>query len=192
MNPDVDTDPTKDIRPELVRGCYVLIAAGIGAAGLIFAALIQTGGFQLTASRAPTLPVAVLASTSTPQPTYTPYPTFTPFPIPAVVAATSTRSPTQSPIGSDVLLGTWEYQKPRPPMPNPAGQGQVIVAHGDIDNSGTCHLKVFGTGESVQGLGDGTFQLWLVSGTPEYIQTAIANHQSGAAAHAGGSCPRLP
>ncbi len=97
MNTDMDTEKTKDIRHELLRGCYVLIAAVIGAGGLIFAALIQTGGFQLTASRAPTLPVAVLASTSTPQPTYTPYPTPTPYPSFTVVRATSVPPPTLRP-----------------------------------------------------------------------------------------------
>lgn len=98
MKTDVDTDSTKDIRHELLRGCYVLIAAVIGASGLVFAALIQTGGFQLTASRAPTLPVAVLASTSTPQPTYTLYPTFTPYPTFAPVPPTSAPPPTARPV----------------------------------------------------------------------------------------------
>lgn len=89
------------------------------------------------------------------------------------------------------LIGLWEYQKARAPMPEPAGSNQAIVASGDIDNSGTCHVKVFRSGELVQGLGDGTFQLWRVSGTAEQIEVTITRIQNGAAAHAGGACPRL-
>ncbi|HMQ32809.1 MAG TPA: hypothetical protein PKD53_18915 [Chloroflexaceae bacterium] len=89
------------------------------------------------------------------------------------------------------LLGVWEYQQVRPPMPAPAGVHQAIVAHGDIDNSGTCHLRVFYTGEAVQGLGEGTFKLILLTGSREQIESSIQQIQRGAAEHAGGSCPRL-
>ena len=77
-------------------------------------------------------------------------------------------------------------------MPTPVGPGQVIVANGDIDNSGTCHIKVFGPRKPVQGLGEGTFELWLFSGTDEQIKVAVTETQRGAATHAGGSCPILP
>src|SRR5436190_23894856 len=44
-------------------------------------------------------------------------------------------------------LGLWEYQRNRPAFPPAPGDCQVIVAHGDINDSGTCHIKVFHTGE---------------------------------------------
>ena len=112
--------------------------------------------------------------------------------IEATQTAVARPRPASAPTASDVSLGVWEYKKSRPLMPSPASPGQAIMAHGDIDASGTCHFKVFGPGEIVQGLGEGTFKLWLISGSPEYIQAAIDNHQRGAAAHAGGLCPELP
>lgn len=90
------------------------------------------------------------------------------------------------------LLGEWLYQQPRAPMPASAGANQVIFAHGDINNTGTCRVKEFGAGETVQGLGLGSFKLWLITGTAEYIKDVEAQLQSGAAAHAGTDCPYLP
>jgi len=90
------------------------------------------------------------------------------------------------------FLGEWLYQQPRAPMPPPAGPNQVIFAHGDIDNSGTCHVKEFGPGEPVQGLGLGSFKLWLITGSPECIKDYEDYLQRGAASHAGTSCPYLP
>lgn len=89
------------------------------------------------------------------------------------------------------LLGQWLYQQPRAPMPNPAGANQVIFAHGDINNTGTCRVKEFKTGEPVQGLGLGSFKLWLITGTAEYIRDTELQLQKGAAAHAGTECPYL-
>lgn len=89
------------------------------------------------------------------------------------------------------LLGQWLYQQPRAPMPNPAGTNQVIFVHGDIDNSGTCHVKEFGPGEPVQGLGLGSFKIWLITGTSEYISNVEQELQNGAASHAGTDCPYL-
>jgi uncharacterized protein YraI len=110
----------------------------------------------------------------------------------SVVPAPPLPTPTSTPqTAIVVVIGLWEYGKDRPPMPGPAGAGQVIVANGDIDNSGTCHVEVFGPGETVQGLGEGTFKLVRVSGTPEQVQDAVAEIQRGAAAHAGGACPFL-
>jgi hypothetical protein len=77
-------------------------------------------------------------------------------------------------------------------MPEPASPGQVILAHGDIDNSGTCHIKVLGSGEKVQGLGNGTFRLVRIIGTPDQIEVKVKEIQEIAARGAGGSCPRLP
>lgn len=97
-----------------------------------------------------------------------------------IMAATKIPAPTPmltyTPIGatnegpSNQLLGVWENRGKRPPMPSPAGIRQVIFANGDIDNSGHCHVKEFGRGKEVQGLGEGTFQLWLITGSPEYIE----------------------
>jgi hypothetical protein len=101
--------------------------------------------------------------------------------------------PTSEPItNSTVLIGLWEYKKTRAPMPSPASLNQIILANGDINTSGTCHIKAFNPGEQVQGLGEGTFQLWLISGTSDYINMTLTNIQQGAAADAGGSCPLLP
>ena len=86
-------------------------------------------------------------------------------------------------------LGLWEWDKPRSLMPEPAGVGQVIFAHGDIDNSGTCHVTEFGPGIPVQGLGNGTFRLVRISGTPEQIKAAESEIQQIASHGAGGSCP---
>jgi hypothetical protein len=86
-------------------------------------------------------------------------------------------------------LGLWEWGKSRPPMPEPAGIDQVIFAHGDIDNSGTCHVKEFGRGMQVDGLGDGTFRLVRITCAPEQIAAAELEIQQIAANGAGGSCP---
>jgi hypothetical protein len=86
-------------------------------------------------------------------------------------------------------LGLWEWGTSRPPMPEPAGVNQVIFAHGDIDNSGRCHVTEFGTGITVQGLGEGTFRLVRITGTPEQIRAAELEIQQIAANGAGGSCP---
>lgn len=129
-----------------------------------------------------------VTNTSEPRPTNTPVlPTNTPVPSP-----TNTSVSSSSTVANVERLGIWEYQGSRPRMPNPANPGQVILANGDIDNSGTCHIKVFNPGEPVQGLGEGTFQLWLISGTLEQIEAAITKTQDGAAKDSGGSCPRLP
>lgn len=90
------------------------------------------------------------------------------------------------------FLGEWLFQQPRSPMPPPAGSGQIILAHGDIDNSGTCHVKEFGPGEQVAGLGLGSFKLWLITGDTEYIREVTDQIQRGAASHAGTNCPYLP
>lgn len=88
-------------------------------------------------------------------------------------------------------LGVWYYQGNRPALPSSPGVGQIIFANGDIANSGTCYVKRFEAGEPVQGLGNGTFQLWLISGSAEYINQQTANIQSGAARDAGMDCPYL-
>jgi hypothetical protein len=105
-------------------------------------------------------------------------------PLPTVTPIT-TATPSQS------LIGLWEYQKPRKDMPNPAQDGQVILANGDIDNSNTCHIKVFPPNVEVGGLGEGTFELWLLTGTSPQIEKMISNIQSGSST-AESECSLLP
>ncbi len=107
MGADFDPEQNKE-RRIVIYGCFALTAAAIGAIGYVLAAIIQTGGVQPTASRAPTLPVAVLASTSTPQPTYTPYPTFTSVPL------TNAPRPTQASPQTDLLGQVSGYGLPLP------------------------------------------------------------------------------
>lgn len=77
-------------------------------------------------------------------------------------------------------------------MPASAGQCQVIVAHGDVNNSSTCHLKVFRQGETVAGLGNGTYRLVRITGSPADIEAQIGRIQTSAASSAPNqSCPRL-
>jgi|GEM_PF-4859738 len=68
-----------------------------------------------------------------------------------------------------------EYNKPRPSMPAPAGPCERIVAHRDITNTGLCNIKVFGPGEEVTGLGDGTYKLKRISGTTQQIEKMISD-----------------
>ena len=119
--------------------------------------------------------------------------------IPSVIAAPSSLSQVPPPTTSGSqptsarkqLIGLWEYHGKRSPMPNPASEGQVIVANGDIDNGGGCHIKVFTAGQKIEGLGDGTFQLWLVVGNTDQVEVTISEIQNGAAKDAGQDCPRL-
>ena len=77
-------------------------------------------------------------------------------------------------------------------MPPPAGEHQLILAHGDIDNSNTCHIRRFGPGEIVEGLGAGSFEIWRFTGSDQVLEAAVRKHQEGAARHAGGTCSELP
>jgi hypothetical protein len=91
-------------------------------------------------------------------------------------------------------LGLWEYGKPRDPLPPPAMSGQVIVANGDITNSATCHVRIFGPSVPVEGLGSGTFELRRVTGTSEQIAAAAEKIRLGAATdpnNRAGTCDYL-
>ena len=86
-------------------------------------------------------------------------------------------------------LGLWTAQS-RPPFPPPPGECQSAVPHGDIDDTGSCHVKVFRKGQAVHSLGiAGTFRLVRVTGTPEQISHEIAHRQQSAAQSAGMPCP---
>lgn len=175
------------VKAAIIGGVFVVIAACIGGVFLIINTLVANGFIILGPS--------VQAGNPNPQPTATSKV--------VEVAATETQGitpPTSAPVFESQstdnakveLLGEWLYQQPRASMPAPAGPGQAVFAHGDIDNTGTCHVKEFGPSEIVQGLGEGTFKLWLITGTPEQIRSVETQLQSGAAAHAGTSCPYLP
>ena len=86
----------------------------------------------------------------------------------------TTTTPPGCPSGPRVNLGLWEYQGNRPPLPPPAGPCEAIVAHGDLDNSGTCTMRTFRQGEALAGLGNGTFRLVKVVGSPTQIDAAAA------------------
>ena len=130
-------------------------------------------------------------TTSTVLPTSIP-PTSIP---PTSIPAPTNTVPVTAPPSSRILLGLWEWQGNRPPMPTPANYGQVIFANGDIDNSGTCHVKEFGPGVSIGELGMGRFQLWLITGTSEQIAIHELNIQEGSANDPNNpyhACSRLP
>lgn len=89
-------------------------------------------------------------------------------------------------------LGLWVWNGNRPPMPPPAQPGSVIVAHGDLTDSGACQVKVFPAGVQPGGLGSGTFRLILVTGSQPAIEAMVYEIQAIAASEAGGVCPIIP
>lgn len=60
-------------------------------------------------------------------------------------------------------LGTWTYWHEDGSYPQPPSNG-VIVAYGDIQNDGACHIKMFFSGDTVANLGNGTFELVELTG----------------------------
>ncbi|HLJ35364.1 MAG TPA: hypothetical protein VKU38_17045 [Ktedonobacteraceae bacterium] len=60
-------------------------------------------------------------------------------------------------------LGTWTYWHEDGSYPQPPPDG-VIVAYGDIQNDGNCHIKMFFSGDTVANLGNGTFELVELTG----------------------------
>ena len=126
--------------------------------------------------------------TRTPLPLITPPPTVTPTLVPPV-------PPTPTPL--PVFFGRLRIfvavrGEPPPPMPAPAPEGKMYVANGDVDGSRTCHLRVFPPGTPVEGLGEGSYELWLLSGTPQEIEWYIASLEMLTAGAAERPCPRLP
>lgn len=149
---------------QLGCGTIGLAASGGGLIGLLIIGLLAALVVQRLGLTSPpngpiTVPAAQVPTARSQLP-----------PNPPALAQPSSNAP--QPIVSGArqeLIGLWEYHKTRAPMPQSADTNQVIVANGDIDNSGTCHIRVFGPGEPVTGLGEGTFQLWRVSGTSERL-----------------------
>lgn len=112
----------------------------------------------------------------------TPAPTMTAGPV-------ATEAPTSAPpiAAFDRDLGVCPNCAP----PATVGANQVVLVHGDIDTSGTCHYRVFTTGQSLPPLGTGQYRVKLIQGSATYIDQRIASDVAGAAATAGGSCPKL-
>jgi hypothetical protein len=74
----------------------------------------------------------------------------------------------------------------------PTGPGELYVAHGDVNATGTCHLAVFAPGTPFVDLGSGSWRMVRVAGgSPEQRMAKVEEIRSGAAAHAGGPCPNL-
>lgn len=77
-------------------------------------------------------------------------------------------------------------------MPASAGENEVVFVHGDINNDGRCHVRAFGPGEPVQGLGSGTFEMWLLGGPSDVIRAAEERKRREVAPGDPGSvCPWL-
>lgn len=171
------------------------IVGCLGAAGVIVAAIIALGTpFAQRFADIYFPPPTFISNSNLPTEIVNEYQT----PNSSSISPTVTQQvvqPSNVSESSQVLLGLWEWRGDRPPMPSPAGLGQVIFANGDIDNSGTCHVKEFGPGVPVEGLGEGRFELWLITGTPEQIAARETIIQKGSASDPNnllGTCPRIP
>ncbi len=141
------------------------------------------------------VPTAVPSPTAMPVPTgVPPTPTATAVP-PTATALPAQPSPTaplptiQQDRATRLELGFWVWNGNRPPMPPPAQPGSVIVAHGDLTDSGACQVKVFAAGVQPGGLGSGTFRLVLVTGSEPAIEAMVYEIQAIAASETGGVCP---
>ncbi|MGI8509029.1 MAG: hypothetical protein ACR2MQ_06860 [Gemmatimonadaceae bacterium] len=75
--------------------------------------------------------------------------------------------------------------------PQMIGPHQVALVHGDINTSGTCHYRVYTTGQTVPRLGTGQYRVKLIQGSQDYIDQRIESDTAGAGASAGGSCTKL-
>lgn len=123
------------------------------------------------------------AATPTATPTATPSPTTPATATPtATIPATPTATPTMVPAVVS-YLGLWEYpggQPGEPALPNQVRPGSAIFGMGDLTVSGHCSERTWWPGSNpsadltIDGR-HGTFRLWLVIGTPEAIQVAVAD-----------------
>jgi hypothetical protein len=76
------------------------------------------------------------------------------------------------------------------PSLHAASAGQVILAYGDLTDSGGCFIRRFVPGEPVTRLGTrGTYRLVRISGSADGIKALEGATQATAASEAGGSCP---
>ncbi len=86
-------------------------------------------------------------------------------------------------------LGTWVWNGNRPAYPATPGNGEYVIAHGDINSSGTCHYIVFEAGEAITGLGEGTFNMYRISGEAKAVYNEIDRHFDQV--NVGMICPML-
>jgi hypothetical protein len=188
----------------IVQGQYPITGLRAIALGTFGMLLIMTAiGLSVMLASSSAQPQVVLIVTATPlsennqAPTLVvpsavvSRPTLTAAPSLSDIATPSPQSSNPTVQGRKELIGLWEYRGNRAPMPSPPEEGQVIMANGDITNSGTCNIRIFQPGEFVEGLGEGTFQLWRITGTTSQIEQIVQEIQLGAAAHANMACPRL-
>ncbi len=66
------------------------------------------------------------------------------------------------------------------------------MANGDVDNTQTCHIKIFPAGVTVEGLGDGSYELWVITGSAADQDRLVTEIQQLTMGAANGPCPRLP
>lgn len=86
-------------------------------------------------------------------------------------------------------LGLWIFNQPQPSLPPPASVNQILIAHGDVTRTNTCHIRVFTAGEKVELLSAGTFGILRVTGTPEQRQREL--DRIAADLNSSRSCPFL-
>ncbi len=161
----------------------------MGRLGAILVLILAVyGGFaiinQVTTQLEPTPtpeppPTRIVEDTDPPRPT-------------VIVEVTDPPIPTTSPPDQarKVAIGL------NPPQGRVVPEGELYVANGDVDTTGTCHIVVFGPGQEVSGLSDtGTWELWRITGGTEVQQRRLVTQiQEGAARDPGnptGSCPEL-
>lgn len=153
--------------------------------------LIQCADGVIRATCPPLAPTTTpVPATQTQNVASNPQPTNTPMPHPTATnppAATNTPAPTTPPqIESfDRDLGVC----PQCTIPTSIGQHQVVLVHGDINQTGTCHYRVYTPGQQVQNLGSGQYRVKLIQGSQDYIDAEIKSDVAGAGAAIGGSCP---
>lgn len=158
---------------------------------------------QVVAPQAPAAPVVpaqpvmtlIQPPTPVPQPIVinTPVPPATATPVPAPTA-TPVPAPTSTPEPQRVQrLGVTNCRyRVACALPAAAEQGQILVAVGDINNSGRCHYRVFDAGQSVSGLGAGSFDIYRLMGPHDLLlQEADAIGTANAGGDPNGVCPKL-
>ena len=116
---------------------------------------------------------------------------------PQQIAGPALLSPPPAKQASPRIADHWivlEHQYPHPVtgLPAPAGPGEAYFANGDlIQNDSRCYVKVFWSGQPIQGLGNGSWQLWKAVGTSDEIEAYVQDSLPAIERHARKSCTRL-
>ena len=93
---------------------------------------------------------------------------------------------------ADHWLVEHQYPHPVTGLPAPARPGEAYFANGNlIQNDSRCYVKVFWSGQPVQGLGNGSWQLWKAVGTRDEIEAYVQDSLPAIEAHAKKPCTRL-